>query len=43
MVFIDTLRADAMGMYGYERPTTPLLDAWSKDEFVFTQARSIAP
>ena len=43
MVFIDTLRADAMGMYGYERKTTPRLDAWAKDAGVFTQARSIAP
>ena len=43
MVFIDTLRADAMSMYGYERQTTPLLDAWAKDAAIFTQARSIAP
>ena len=42
MVFIDTLRADAMGMYGYERQTTPRLDSWAKDAAVFTQARSIA-
>ena len=43
LIFIDTLRADAMGMYGYERNTSPKLDAWSKEAAVFTQARSVAP
>ena len=43
LVFIDTLRADTMGMYGYTRPTTPRLNAWSENAAVFTQARSIAP
>ena len=43
-VFIDTLRQDHLGVYGYERETTPLLDAWSKENAtVFTNARSIAP
>ena len=27
LIFIDTLRADAMGMYGYGRDTSPKLDA----------------
>jgi arylsulfatase A-like enzyme len=31
----DTVRADRLGVYGYERPTTPNLDAWSKDARVF--------
>ena len=43
IVFIDTLRPDHMSLYGYERPTSPKLDAWAKDAAVFTQARSIAP
>ncbi len=43
MVFIDTLRPDHMSLYGYERPTSPQLDAWSKNAAVFSQARSIAP
>jgi arylsulfatase len=43
LIFIDTLRPDAMSLYGYERETTPKLDAWAEDAAVFTQARSIAP
>ncbi|MEC8192080.1 MAG: sulfatase [Myxococcota bacterium] len=43
LVFIDTLRADALGLYGYERDTSPKLDAWSSEAAVFTQARSVAP
>jgi arylsulfatase A-like enzyme len=31
----DTVRADRLGVYGYDRPTTPNLDAWSKDARVF--------
>ncbi len=42
-IFIDTLRQDHMGVYGYQRPTTPKLDSWSKGAAVYTQARSIAP
>jgi hypothetical protein len=43
LIFIDTLRADAMGLYGYERDTSPKLDAWAEDAAVFTQTRSVAP
>ena len=44
MVFIDTLRADHLGVYGYqERPTSPVLDAWAEDAAVFEQARAPAP
>ena len=32
LVDIDTLRADRLGCYGYERPTTPRFDAWARDE-----------
>lgn len=43
-VFIDTLRQDHLSMYGYERKTTPKLDAWAKDNAgIYTQGRSIAP
>ena len=43
-VFIDTLRADHLSMYGYKRPTTPKLDAWAKEHAgIYSQARSIAP
>jgi arylsulfatase A-like enzyme len=42
-IFIDTLRQDHLSLYGYDRPTTPKLDAWAKNAAVYTQARSIAP
>jgi arylsulfatase A-like enzyme len=35
---VDTLRADHTGVYGYERPTTPELDAFAEDAVVFEQA-----
>ena len=34
---IDTLRQDHLGCYGYERPTSPNLDAFAKDAIVCTQ------
>ncbi len=35
---VDTLRADHTGPYGYERDTTPHLDAFARDGVVFDQA-----
>lgn len=43
ILFVDTLRRDALSMYGYERPTTPRLDAWAAGGAIFDQARSTAP
>ncbi len=43
LVFIDTLRPDHLSSYGYERATTPRLDAWAQDAVVFENARSVAP
>ncbi|MFT5584867.1 MAG: arylsulfatase A-like enzyme [Cognaticolwellia sp.] len=43
LVFLDTTRPDHLGLYGYERDTTPKLDAWAQDAAVFEQARSVAP
>ena len=43
LLFLDTLRQDHLSLYGYDRPTTPRLDEWSKDASVFTNARSVAP
>ena len=43
LVFLDTTRPDHMGLYGYDRDTTPQLDAWAEDAAVFEQARSVAP
>jgi arylsulfatase A-like enzyme len=42
LVFIDTLRPDHLGVYGYERDTSPRLDAWAQDAAVFDQARSVS-
>lgn len=43
LVFIDTLRPDHLGVYGYERDTSPALDAWAEQAVVFENARSVAP
>jgi arylsulfatase A-like enzyme len=36
LVSMDTLRADHLGLYGYDRQTTPGLDRWSQDALIFT-------
>lgn len=43
LVFIDTLRRDHLGIYGYKRDTTPFLDAWARQNVVFDDARTLAP
>jgi len=43
VVTLDTLRADRLGCYGYERPTSPNLDRFARDCFVFENAQSAAP
>ncbi len=44
LVFVDTLRPDHLGTYGYGRPTSRPLDDWAKrDAVVFENARSVAP
>ena len=35
---IDALRADHLGAYGYERPTSPRIDAFARDAIVFDEA-----
>jgi arylsulfatase A-like enzyme len=40
---VDTLRADRMSFYGYERPTSPNLDRLMREGAGFTQARTIEP
>jgi len=42
IVMVDTLRADHMSLYGYERPTTPFIDKFAADAVVFEHARSQA-
>ncbi len=44
LISIDTLRMDHLGCYGYERPTSPRLDATlCRDGVVFEQAIAHAP
>jgi arylsulfatase A-like enzyme len=38
LVTIDTLRADHLPSYGYERPTAPFLDRLARDGVLFEQA-----
>jgi arylsulfatase A-like enzyme len=42
-IVADTLRADHMSCYGYNRPTTPEIDKWAKQGITFEMARSAAP
>ncbi|MCA9526418.1 MAG: sulfatase, partial [Myxococcales bacterium] len=42
-ILIDTLRPDHLGLYGYERATSPNLDAWAKDAVVFDDVWAQAP
>lgn len=42
VVMVDTVRADHMSLYGYERPTTPFIDEFASDAIVFERARSQA-
>jgi arylsulfatase A-like enzyme len=43
LVLIDTLRADHLGAYGYERPTSPFIDTLAADGVLFENAVSAAP
>jgi arylsulfatase A-like enzyme len=43
VVGIDTLRQDALGLYGYGRDTSPELDAWAAQSVVFDAAWAPAP
>jgi len=40
---LDTTRRDRLGLYGYERPTSPNLDAWAQHATVFDDAVTPAP
>ena len=42
VVMVDTLRADHMSAYGYERETTPFISRFASRGFVFEHARSQA-
>ncbi len=43
LVTIDALRADHLGCYGYERPTSPKLDRFAADAVRFASAYTNAP
>jgi arylsulfatase A-like enzyme/Tfp pilus assembly protein PilF len=43
LVSIDTLRADHVGIYGYTKGTTPVLDALAKEAVVFDDVYSHVP
>ncbi len=43
LVSVDTLRADRLGIYGYERNTSPRIDGLLAAGVRFTQARTVEP
>ncbi len=43
LVTVDTLRADRMGIYGYDGDTTPRIDAFFRDHTVVGRAITSAP
>ncbi len=43
IILIDTLRADHLGIYGYERDTTPVLDAFAGENAFYKRAIAAAP
>lgn len=43
LISIDTLRPDHLGFYGYDRPTSPNLDALAEESLVFDHAFAPAP
>jgi len=40
IILVDTLRADHMGAFGYERPTSPFIDEFATGAVAFERARS---
>ena len=43
LISVDTLRADHLGCYGYERETTPHIDALASDGVTFLNAYASSP
>lgn len=43
IIVLDTLRADHLGCYGYSRATSPEIDRFAADCFVFENAQTSAP
>ncbi len=42
VISFDTLRADALGVYGFNRPVSPNIDAWAQQSLVLDRAWSSA-
>ncbi len=43
LLILDTVRASSLSLYGYARPTTPVLERLAKESTVFDAAFSAAP
>ena len=43
LLVLDTVRADHLSLYGYNRPTTPNLKRWAERGIRFDRARATAP
>jgi len=43
LLTVDTWRADRMSLYGYDRPTTPVLDRFAEDAIVCDNAYALGP
>lgn len=43
LITMDTTRADALGIYGQERPTTPNIDSFAASGALFEQAYTASP
>jgi len=43
LIVVDTVRADHLGTYGYDRPTSPHLDAWAASGRVYERALAPSP
>jgi arylsulfatase A-like enzyme len=43
LLILDTVRADALSLYGYPRSTTPAIDAWAANGVVFDHAFAPSP
>lgn len=43
LIVADTLRADHLSLYGYERPTSPVLENWARRGAVFERAYASSP
>ncbi len=43
LITLDTTRADHVGCYGYERPTSPAIDALAAESLLFERCYSVLP